>query len=81
MSQPDAPDVTAQEQIPASMTAAAHAYQTAMQQQSATPPAAHIPATMPPVLDATKDVVMTEGTPDRPAVSPCAYTHRRLSIE
>ena len=81
MSQPDTPDATAQEQIPASMTAAAQAYQAAMQQQPATLPTATIPAAMTPVLDTTKDVVMTEGTPDRPAVSSCAYIFRRLSAE
>jgi COMPASS component SDC1 len=69
MSQPNTPDVTAQEQVPASINAAAHAYQLAMQQQSATPPAAITPAPQVPAPDSTKDVVMTDGTPDRPAVS------------
>jgi hypothetical protein len=69
MSQPNTPDVTAQEQVPASISAAAHAYQVAMQQQSATPPAATTPAPLPQALDSTKDVIMTDGTPDRPAVS------------
>jgi COMPASS component SDC1 len=69
MSQPNTPDVTAQEQVPASMSAAAHAYQVAMQQQSATLPAATTPAPVPHVVDSAKDVVMTDGTPDRPAVS------------
>ena len=81
MSQPDTPDVTAQEQIPASITAAAHAYQATTEQQSATPPTAAIPATITPVIEATKDVVMTEGIPDRPAVSHCAYLVRRLRID
>jgi COMPASS component SDC1 len=71
MSQPNTPDVTAQEQVPASISAAAHAYQVAMQQQSATPPPA-TPAPLPQALDSIKDVVMTDGTPDRPAVSPQA---------
>jgi COMPASS component SDC1 len=72
MSQPNTPDVTAQEQVPASISAAAHAYQVAMQQQSATPPPAITPAPLAQALDSIKDVVMTDGTPDRPAVSPQA---------
>ena len=75
MSQPNVPEVTEQEQVPASISAAAHAYQVAMQQQAATPPAVMIPApqaqaqAQAPAPDSTKDVVMTDGTPDRPAVS------------
>jgi len=68
VSQPDTPDVTGQEQAPASIMAAAHAYQVAMQQQSASPAAAATtPAPLAPVLDSAKDIVMTEATPDRPA--------------
>ncbi|KAH8814003.1 hypothetical protein F5882DRAFT_389370 [Hyaloscypha sp. PMI_1271] len=67
MSQPNTPDVTAQEQVPASISAAAHAYQVAMQEQSATPPPAITPAPLAQALDSIKDVVMTDGTPDRPA--------------
>jgi len=67
MSQPT-PDVTPQEPTPPSISAAAHAYQVAMQQQqSSTPPTATTPTTQAP--DATKDVVMTDSTPDRPAVN------------
>jgi COMPASS component SDC1 len=69
MSQPNTPELTAQEQVPASISAAAHAYQLAMQQQSATPPAVITPAPQVQAPDSTKDVVMTDGTPDRPAVS------------
>lgn len=76
MSQPNQlniPEVTEQEQVSASISAAAHAYQVAMQQQTATPPAVMIPApqaqAQAPAPDSTKDVVMTDGTPDRPAVS------------
>jgi COMPASS component SDC1 len=43
-----------------------------MQQQSATPPPAITPAPLAQALDSIKDVVMTDGTPDRPAVSPQA---------
>jgi COMPASS component SDC1 len=73
MSQPNIPEVTEQGQVPASISAAAHAYQVAMQQQAATPPAVMIPApqaqAQAPAPDSTKDVVMTDGTPDGPAVS------------
>lgn len=63
MSQPDTPsDVIAQEQSTSSISAAAHAYQVAMQQQSSTPPSA-------PVADATNDVVMADSTPAEAAVS------------
>lgn len=71
MSQPNIPEGTEQEQVPASISAAAHAYQVAMQQQAATPPAVMIPAPQAqapaPAPDSTKDVVMTDGAPDRPA--------------
>lgn len=63
MSQPDTPsDVIAQEQASSSISAAAHAYQIAMQQQSDTPPSA-------PVADAVNDVVMADSTPVEAAVS------------
>ena len=82
MSQPDTPDVTGQEQAPASIMAAAHAYQVAMQQQSASPAAAATtPAPLAPVLDSAKDIVMTEATPDRPAVSRCACLYEMLSFD
>ncbi len=71
MSQPNTPDLITQEQVPASISAAAHAYQIAMQQQSATPAAAIIPAPEAQAPDSTKDVVMTDGTLDRPAVGLC----------
>lgn len=81
MSESSPPDVTAQEQVPASISAAAHAYQVAMQQPSATPPAATTPAPMAQAPETTKDVVMTDGTTDRPAVSLCPPPLGRLSAE
>ena len=68
MSQPDTPTAAPQEQIPASTSAAAQAYQVAMEPESATPVAA-TPVPQAQALETTKDVVMTDGTPDRPAVS------------
>lgn len=70
MEQPNTPDVSAptpgQDQ---SISAAAHAYQLAMQQQAATPPSAATPiSTAQPADMLLKDVVMADGTPDRPAV-------------
>jgi hypothetical protein len=59
MSQPGTPsDANAQEQATPSISAAAQAYQIAMQQQSATPPSAPDP-----------DVEMADSKPE-PAVSP-----------
>jgi COMPASS component SDC1 len=84
MSQPNIPEVPEQEQVPASISAAAHAYQVAMQQQAATPPVVMIPApqaqaqAQAPATDCTKDVVMTDGTPDRPAVSLRASLHAKI---
>jgi hypothetical protein len=63
MSQPATPDVPASDQTPLGLGMAAHAYQPAMQQQSATPTSAASPA-----ADMVKDVVMSDRTPDRPAV-------------
>ncbi|KAE8447598.1 hypothetical protein EG329_010569 [Mollisiaceae sp. DMI_Dod_QoI] len=61
MSQPNTPgDAIAQDQPSSSISAAAHAYQLAMQQQSSTPPPA-------PVADPSTDVVMADSTPGRPA--------------
>lgn len=78
MSQPDVPDVAAQEPIPASISAAAHAYQVAMQQQSSsTPPAVPAQAQVP-APDPTRDVLMTDGTPDRPAVSVRAFPEEKV---
>jgi COMPASS component SDC1 len=79
MSQPNTPDVTgvAQEQVPASISAAAHAYQVAMQQQSATPAATAL-APQAQAPETTKDVVMTDGTPDRPAVRPQAWFLQKI---
>ncbi|KUJ24059.1 uncharacterized protein LY89DRAFT_633897 [Mollisia scopiformis] len=55
MSQPGTPsDTTAQEQVISSISAAAHAYQIAMQQQSSTPPSVPI---------ASNDIVMADSTP------------------
>ena len=68
---PTAPDIagTAQDPTNSSISAAAKAYQTAMQQQPSisTPPPGYAPPAS--VTDSIKDVVMTEGAPDRPAVS------------
>jgi COMPASS component SDC1 len=50
-----------QDQNPsATISAAAHAYEVAMEQQTATPPSA--------VPDSTKDILMADSTPDRPEV-------------
>ena len=77
MEQPNTPDVSAptpgQDQ---SISAAAHAYQLAMQQQAATPPSTAQPVDMP-----LKDVIMADGTPDRPAVYlPSLYHHHPHAI-
>ncbi len=67
MSQPPPFEMDAQEAVPQSVSAAAHVYQLAMQQQSsgATPPTIMTPQP----LDSVKDVAMNlDGTPDRPAV-------------
>lgn len=79
MSQLNTLDVTgvAQEQVPASISAAAHAYQVAMQQQSATPTATTL-APQAQAPDITKDVVMTDETPDRPAVRPQAWFLQKI---
>jgi COMPASS component SDC1 len=67
MSQGDTPALNLQEQTSSSISAAAHAYQIAMQQQSSTPVGATTPVAQP--VEPTKDVVMTDGTPEGPAVS------------
>ena len=64
MSQPNQTEATAPDSTPSSISAAAHAYQVAMQQQSSTPG-----STPAQISDTTRDVVMTDNTPDRPAVS------------
>jgi COMPASS component SDC1 len=74
MSQPATPEVAVEEPTTSSISAAAHAYQVSKQQQSATPPPPPPTTTPAPHAqvhppDSTKDVVMTDGTPDRPAVS------------
>ena len=67
MSQPNTPDVSVSDQVSSSISAAAHAYQTAMQQQSTTPTSAASPAAQ--AAEISKDVVMNDNTPDIPAVS------------
>jgi hypothetical protein len=64
MSQPATPDITAPDQAPSSTSAAAHAYQHSLQPQSTTPTSAASPA-----ADTAKDILMSDRTPDRPAVS------------
>jgi hypothetical protein len=64
MSQPATPDITAPDQAPSSTSAAAHAYQHSLQPQSTTPTSAASPA-----ADTVKDTLMSDRTPDRPAVS------------
>lgn len=61
MSQPEA---TASDQAPSNISATAHAYQSIQHQQSSTPTSAASPA-----ADMAKDIVMSDRTPDRPAVS------------
>ena len=61
MSQPEA---TAPDQAASNVSAAAHAYQSIQHQQSSTPTSAASPA-----ADIAKDIVMSDRTPDRPAVS------------
>ncbi|KAH6709651.1 hypothetical protein BKA61DRAFT_614730 [Leptodontidium sp. MPI-SDFR-AT-0119] len=67
MSSLNPPEASAQDQDqpPASITPAAQAFSVAMQQQAATPPTATTPAAQ--AIDSSKDVVMTDTTPDRPA--------------
>ncbi|KAG4432441.1 hypothetical protein IFR05_012077 [Cadophora sp. M221] len=67
MSSSNPPETSAQDQNqpPASITPAAQAFLVAMQQQAATPPTATTPAAQ--AIDPSKDVVMTDTTPDRPA--------------
>jgi hypothetical protein len=66
MSEAATPDVPAAEQPP-SISAAAHAYQIAMNQQSTTPTSTASPTAQ--IADTPRDVVMSDNTPDRPAVS------------
>lgn len=74
MSQPNTPREGAQDALPPSSTnAAAQAYQQAMQKQSTTPSAATTPA------PAMADIVMSDSTPDRPAV--CSPPAESLSLE
>lgn len=72
MSKATIPDIPVAEQPP-SITAAAHAYQIAMNQQSTTPTSTASPTAQ--IADMPKDVVMSDNTPDRPAVN----IYRRLS--
>jgi COMPASS component SDC1 len=67
MSEAATPDVPVTEQAP-SISAAAHAYQLAMNQQSTTPTSTASPAAQVQAQDMARDVVMSDGTPDRPAV-------------
>ncbi|KAL5320547.1 hypothetical protein ACEPPN_011356 [Leptodophora sp. 'Broadleaf-Isolate-01'] len=69
MSSLNPPEASAQDQDqpPASITPAAQAFSVAMQQQAATPPTATTPAAQ--AIDSSKDVVMTDTTPDRPAAT------------
>ena len=73
MSQPITPDVLgAQDQKPPSISSTpSQPYQAAMQQQASTPPVAQSPTTQSAGADLAKDVVMTDSTPNGPAVSPC----------
>lgn len=75
MSQSDTPNGAPQEQIPASISAAAEAYKVAMEPEPATPVAA-MPVPQAQALETTRDVLMSNGTPDGPAVSlqvcPCS---------
>jgi hypothetical protein len=72
MSQPITPDVLgAQDQKPPSISSTpSQPYQAAMQQQASTPPVAHSPTAQSAAADLAKDVVMTDSTPNGPAVSP-----------
>jgi hypothetical protein len=73
MSQPITPDVLgAQDQKPPSISSTpSQPYQAAMQQQASTPPVAQSPTTQSAGADLAKDVVMTDSTPNGPAVSLC----------
>jgi hypothetical protein len=64
MSQPATPEVSAPDQAPSNISTTAHANQLNAQLQSATPTSAASPA-----ADMAKDVVMSDRTSDRHAVS------------
>jgi len=72
MSPRDTPDVSMPDSSSTSISAAAHTYQLAMSQQSATPTSAASPATQIP--DSTRDVVMNDSAFDLPA-SPAPALH------
>lgn len=65
MSQPDASDVGTQDNLPPNTSIAAGEYQPAIQQQPGASTAMATPSALP---QETKDVVMSDSTPDRAAV-------------
>lgn len=75
MSEAATPDIPAEEQAP-SISAAAQAYQLAMNQQSTTTTSTTTSSGVH-VADIPKDIVMSDSTPDRAAVS---IFHRRAQL-